>query len=339
MHTISTSFLTSGLVLGNDLVKDNHVFYKKYKILDNKDINLIQRNFRTCDILSLRELQPSIIYDDSFSAKYIDFLVKNFNLLFSSVFDTSEEFEKLSNYIYLELTKSRDVLYSLIKLRQNHNYTYSHSTNVALLALEIGCSIRLSDSELHNLVLGALLHDLGKLSIDNKILDKPGKLTNEEFEIIKSHPISGCRIAINSNNLNPAVVRGIKEHHEKLNGTGYPDKLASNQIHDLSKIITVCDIFDAITSRRSYHSADSYENCARILCNEVREGSLDSYIVQTLLSKTIIYPIDTYIKLSNGLSGFVVVESAENKPIIYDFTNMKFYDLKTMKNVRIIYAI
>lgn len=340
MRTINTSQLSSGLVLANDLVKDNRVVVGKFKVLDTNDIYIIQKYFNTCDIFSLRELQPIIYNNVNFSSKYIDFLVRHFNLLFSSVFDNRLEFENLSKFISMELMNNRDVLLSLIQLRYNHEYTYSHSTNVALLSLEMGYSLGLTDSELHSLVLGALLHDLGKLRIDNKILDKPTKLTDEEFAEIKKHPIIGTELATKLHSINPNIVRIVNEHHEKLDGTGYPNNLRGNNICDLSKIVAVCDIYDAVTSKRSYHDARSYEKGAKILCEDAKRGKIDSFLVQTLISKTVMYSVDTYVKLSNGISGFVVVEdNVFNRPIIYDCVYKKFYDLKKLQNVCIIYAV
>lgn len=340
MHSVSTSQLSSGLVLAEDLVKDNRVIVGKFKILDTQDIGIIQKYFNTCKIYSLREIEPAIINNSSFSSKYIDFLVRHFNLLFSSVFNNRLKFEKLSYCISQELSKNREVLFSLIRLRQNHQYTYDHSTNVALLCLEVGYSLELTDAELHSLVLGAILHDLGKLYIDNKILDKPSKLTDEEFEIVKQHPDIGTKLANRLSGLNPYILRIVREHHEKLDGTGYPNHLKSSNILGLSKIVTVCDIFDALTSKRSYHNACSYEKGAKIICNDVKSGKLDTYVVQALISKTVIYPIDTYVRLSNGVAGFVVVEDAvSNRPIIYDCINKRFYDLKTLRDVHIIYAV
>lgn len=340
MHTVNTSQLSSGLVLAKDLVKDNEILVKKAKILDARDIDTIQKYFSTCEIYSLKELEPAIVNNGSFSSKYINFLVERFNLLYSSVFDTRLTFEKLSYCVSKELAENRDVLFSLIRLRQDHKYTYSHSTNVALLSLELGYSLGLSDSELHILVSGAILHDLGKLYIDNKILDKSGKLTNEEFELIKQHPSIGSSIANNIENVDPSILRVVREHHEKLDGSGYPFGLVYKDIHPLSKIVTICDIFDAITTKRSYHDAYSYEYGAEVLVKDARDGKIDNYLVQLLVSKTVMYPVDTFVKLSNGVCGFVVVEdSVRNRPVIYNCVNKKFYDLKTMKGVKIVYAV
>ena len=340
MIRLRTSQLTSGLVLGSDLVKDDIVLFEKFKVLDSKDIAFIQKYFDTCDILSLVELEPCILYDSSFSNKYINFLVNHFNFLFSSVLDNESEFKRLSDYIAKELSKNREVLFSLIRLRQNHKYTYEHSTNVALLCLEVGYTLELTDYELHNLVLGAILHDLGKLRISNSILDKPSKLSDAEFEIIKTHPDVGTRLANNLEGINPIISRIVREHHEKLDGTGYPDKLKSGSIHDLSKIVTVCDIFDAVTSKRSYHEASSYEKCAKILCDDVNNGKLDKDIVKSLLSKTVIYPLDTFVRLSNGVTGFVVVEDIDNnRPVVYDCVNKVYYDLRSRKDIGIVYAV
>lgn len=340
MQNVDTSQLTSGLVLGEDIIKGDKVILKKHKILDDSSIKIIKNECSHCKILSLSELEPAITNKCSFSDKYIHFLVNNFNLLYSSVFDNTAEFIHQANYVAKELSSNRQALVSLLKLRSNHLYTYSHSTNVALLSLEVGYQLELYDTELHNLVFGAILHDLGKLYIDNKILDKPGKLSDEEFNIIKQHPTIGYTLAHNLVDLNTNILCIIKQHHEKLDGSGYPYGLVGNEINDLAKIVTVCDIYDAITSDRSYHKARSYEVCAKMLNSDVRKGKLDSYVVNALVSKTVVYSIDTFVRLNNGVSGFVVAEDLKsNRPIIYDCINRRFYNLKKCKDLKIIYAV
>lgn len=340
MHTVCSSQLTSGLVLAEAVKNNDEVLVEKFKILDYKDIKIIQKYTSSCKIYSLKELEPRVLKSNSFSWQYVNFLVKNFNLLFSSVFDNKQEFEELSVCISRELQKNREVLFSMIRLRQNHLYTYQHSTNVALLCLESGIVLELSDKELNDLVIGAILHDLGKLYIDNKILDKPDKLTTDEFTLIKRHPSISAEMIKHLDGISPTVTSIVLEHHEKLDGSGYPNKLNGNQINPLSKIVTACDIFDAVTSKRSYHEASTFEKGASILTSDVKSGKLDSYVVQSLLSKTVLYPIDTYVRLSNGVSGFVVVEDYNsNRPIIYDCINRKFYNLKEMHSVKIIYAV
>lgn len=340
MHTVDSFQLTPGLVLAEAVKNNDEVLVEKFKVLDYKDIKIIQKYTSFCNICSLKELEPRILESSSFSCQYVDFLVKNFNLLFSSVFDNKQEFKDLSVCISRELQKSREVLFSMIRLRQNHLYTYQHSTNVALLCLESGIVLELSDAELHNLIIGAILHDLGKLYIDNKILDKPDKLTTDEFILIKKHPSISAEMIKNLDGISPIVTSIVIEHHEKLDGSGYPNNLKGNQINPLSKIVTACDIFDAVTSKRSYHEASTFEEGASILTNDVKSGKLDSCVVQSLLSKTVLYPIDTYVRLSNGASGFVVVEDYNsNRPIIYDCINKEFYNLKEMRNVKIIYTV
>lgn len=340
MQTINTSQLSSGLVLGEDIIKDNNIVYKKNKILDEKSIEVIQGEYDKCKILSLNELEPAILRGGSLSNKYIDFLVKDFNLLYSSAFDNTEDFVCQANRISKELSSNREALFSLLKLRQNHLYTYNHSTNVALLSLEVGCYLELYDRELQKLVLGAILHDLGKLYIDNSILDKPGILTEDEFNTIKRHPSIGYNLVNNYIGLDSSVLNIIHQHHEKLDGSGYPYGLRGNKIDYLSRITTVCDIYDAITNDRSYHKAKSFEDCAVMLNKDVKDGKLDNYVVQALISKTVVYTVDTYVKLSNGVCGFVVIEDTKNnRPVVYDYINRKFYDLKERNDLKIIYAV
>lgn len=340
MRVIDTSQLSSGLVLAEDLLLENQIVVPRNKVLTDDDVYMIRKNFQKCKILSLKELQPLIYNSSSFSRSYIDFLVRQFNLIFSSVFNNSSEFKQLSLRISNELLRNRAVLIALLHLRQKHEYTYNHSTNVALLSVEVGCCLQLSDLEIHSLILGALLHDIGKLEISNKILDKPAKLTDTEFEQVKKHPQLGFSLTERLDSMNPDIMRIVKEHHEKMDGSGYPQHLQGNDICPLSRIVTVCDMYDAITSKRSYHEAFSYERGAEILRQDAKSHKLDSVLVQTLLSNVVVYTLDMYVRLSNGVSGFVVAEDRQNnRPVIYDCVYKKFYDLKKLLNVYIVYAI
>jgi HD-GYP domain-containing protein (c-di-GMP phosphodiesterase class II) len=139
-------------------------------------------------------------------------------------------------------------------------YTHRHSERVALLATRLGKEIALSPEELETVQLAGLLHDVGKIAVPDAILNKPGRLTPEEFEDMKKHPGHGARILENIQNASvQAVLPGVKHHHEKWDGTGYPDGLKGEDIPLLARLLGVADFFDALTSARSYRAAMSPE--------------------------------------------------------------------------------
>lgn len=135
-------------------------------------------------------------------------------------------------------------------------YTHRHSERVALLAKRLGQELRLSAEQLETVELSGLLHDVGKIAVPDAILNKPGRLTAEEFDEMKKHPEHGARILSNIQNASIlAVLPGVRSHHEKWDGTGYPEGLRGEEIPLLARLLGVADVFDALTSARSYRAA------------------------------------------------------------------------------------
>ncbi|OGS22372.1 MAG: hypothetical protein A2252_02180 [Elusimicrobia bacterium RIFOXYA2_FULL_39_19] len=158
-------------------------------------------------------------------------------------------------------------------------YTASHSRRVSLLSGEIGRELGLQEEEIEILKKSALLHDIGKIGIPDRILNKKGKLMEEEFNLIKEHPGKGTEIC-KSLKLDPEVMGIIRHHHEKIDGSGYPDGLKGDEISKLIRIVTIADIFDAVTTNRPYHPAKSSCEAMSILTQEANEGKLDALIVK-----------------------------------------------------------
>jgi putative nucleotidyltransferase with HDIG domain len=141
---------------------------------------------------------------------------------------------------------------SYIKILEHDYYTHTHCLNVGIYAMSLGNDLGLEEEELVRLGQSGLLHDLGKSHIDNRIINKNGKLDSREFEIIKEHPELGYEIALQIGISDSEILDAIRHHHEKLDGVGYPDALNSREISLFPRIVGICDIFDALTTRRSY---------------------------------------------------------------------------------------
>lgn len=169
-----------------------------------------------------------------------------------------------------EITKEQaEKLLSLLNaLKEKHNYTYNHSLRVSKYSMCIGEKLKLNKSDMRYLFLGSLLHDIGKLKIPNEILHKKTKLTDEEFEIMKKHSTYSAEI-LKEQGANSKLVQIVKGHHERYDGKGYPDGLKENKISLLSRIISVADSFDAITSTRCYSTKKNID----YVINELKSNS------------------------------------------------------------------
>lgn len=179
--------------------------------------------------------------------KDLDFSLRNIS------YENSSEILKKTENVIMNLLNEIDYK-DILSFNLFNRETQVHSARVAQLALLMGISLNLTPAELDDLIIGALIHDVGKTLIPEEIIKKPGKLTNSEMEIIKKHPTIGCELTKNLG-LSENVRLMILEHHERLDGSGYPANKAGSEINYYAKIIAICDVFEAFSSKRCYKSA------------------------------------------------------------------------------------
>jgi putative two-component system response regulator len=183
-----------------------------------------------------------------------------------------------------QLEDAENVIYSFARaVEAKDTYTAGHIERVSSLSVDIGGKLGMDDSALSQLYRGGVLHDIGKIGVPDHILNKPGSLTPEEFETIKQHTVIGDRICKGLRSLDQ-VRDLIRHHHERLDGSGYPDRLAGNAISLPVRILAVCDVYDALTSTRPYRQAMSSDEAFRILNEGVLAGAWDPGVVDTLKS-------------------------------------------------------
>lgn len=187
------------------------------------------------------------------------------NLLEKPSLENIQKSKDIVNNVLDEILKEEQVFSSLLKVTSYDYYTYSHSVNVSVYALGLGKHIGLGKNDLSALGQAAILHDIGKSKIDPAIINKNGKLTEEEFTTIKNHPLFGYEIASANKGIDPRILAGIRHHHEKMDGTGYPDRLQAKDIHMFAQIIAITDIFDALTTKRSYKEAMSTFDALKLM--------------------------------------------------------------------------
>lgn len=166
--------------------------------------------------------------------------------------------EYLNNFL-LRYINDPKMFKIFLDLHEHSLPTFRHGLNVLLYSYVIGSVLECSDIEMNNLCFAAFLHDIGKIKISNNILEKVGKLTQEELDVIHEHPSMGYQIVREASQLNSNIRYGILQHHENYDGSGYPLQLKGNDISFEASIIHAVDIFDAITSKRSYHTPMPYD--------------------------------------------------------------------------------
>ena len=205
---------------------------------------------------------------------------------------------------------SEEVLTVLTDAYLYDEYLYHHSFQVTLYSLSIAKEMGHSHEDLRLIGMGALLHDIGKLLVPTDILSKPGRLTDEEYDIMKQHTRHGFDLLRNLYSISLLVAHCAFQHHERLDGSGYPRGLVDAQIHPFAKIIGVADVFDAVTSNRVYR--DKLLPFQGMAIIEEGSGTIFSpEVVEALRCSVVHYPNGTVLLLSDGRRGIVSRQNAE----------------------------
>lgn len=239
-----------------------------------------------------------------------------------------------------EIIGNKDLMVNMIDLKTYDNYTYRHSVNVGILSIVLGVALNLNRPHLYKLGLSAMLHDIGKVFIDRDIIEKKARLTLEEFQEVKKHPALGYRYLQKTDyDLPPMSLTGVLQHHERVDGSGYPYGLTENDISMFGRIISIADVFDAMTSDRPYRAAMMPSEVMEYLMGGA--GTLfDADYVYLFTRKVAAFPLGTCVLLSNGLTAIVTENYADcclrpKVKIICDDTAVPatYYDLKNDRSL------
>ncbi len=209
-----------------------------------------------------------------------DFISKPFNIF--ELRARIKNLLKLREYIN-ELENAEEVIFSLARaVEAKDKYTEGHCGRLSFLAERMGRELELEESDLLILRRGGILHDIGKIAISDSILLKAGPLTEEEFEIIKTHPTEGEKICAPLKTLKP-LLPTILYHHERFNGSGYPKGLVGRETPIHARIMGIVDCYDALTTKRSYRNALSHETAVKIIRDETKKELWDPELVETFI--------------------------------------------------------
>ena len=219
--------------------------------------------------------------------------------------------QKLVEEINDSVSRNPGALISLARLKTADDYTYMHSVAVCALMIALSKQLGLSEQETRRAGIAGLLHNLGKALMPMEVLNKPGKLTDEEFAIIKKHPAEGHRLLLGNSGADEMMLDVVLHHHEKIDGTGYPKGLKGEEISLFAKMGAVCDVYDAITSNRPYKAGWPPSESLRKMA-EWAKGHFDQRVFQAFVKSLGIYPIGSLVRLESGRLGLVIDQSEKS---------------------------
>ncbi len=230
----------------------------------------------------------------------------------------------LVDEISRSITRNPEAFINLTRLKTKDDYTYMHSVAVCALMIALGKQLGLHEDELKEVGLAGLLHDVGKMMVDQDVLNKPGKLTDEEFALMKDHPRRGWELLKDSSEITAVALDVCLHHHERMDGKGYPDQLAGEQISLYARMGAVCDVYDALTSNRCYKNGWEPAETIRKMA-EWRNGHFDERVFQAFVKTIGIYPSGTLVRLKSGRLAIVMEQTEKSllTPIVKVFFSTK----------------
>lgn len=322
MLRLRTNRLKPGLVLAKTIYDDDyHILLKQGVTIKSNHIRkLKEHQIPSVFIIPNKnfiELAPrEIILDRTriFALKKLEeilHLIKQNNVV--DIPDVDELYNTV-NAIIKTIAKKRKLNIHFTDIRTQNKYIFAHMVNVCIIALIIGQAYGLPTKELQLLGIGAILHDLGKLYIPKHILNKPGKLTNQEFDQVKRHPTYGFNILDNIDIMDNSSKLVALQHHEQCNGMGYPQGLKEDEIHEYAQITSIADCFDALTTDRSYRPFMHIKEAVKIMVEE-RGTKFSAIFLDLLLSRIPFLPTGTPVEFADGKKGVVLYYRGE-KPVI-----------------------
>lgn len=212
-------------------------------------------------------------------------------------------------------------------LKTSDEYTFKHSVDVATMSMILAKQQGLSQKQIYEIGVAGLLHDIGKTKISLDILNKPARLTDEEFAVMKQHPVFGYRMIKDRDEFSNEICMAVLQHHEKMNSKGYPVGFPSDKITPYARILTIADIYDALVTERPYKSAFSQRDAVEMIMSMT--GELDLTAMKSFLESMILYPVDSIVELSNGEKAKVVKNNPHYilRPTVVGIKSGRVYDL------------
>jgi len=224
-----------------------------------------------------------------------------------------DELSGLVGHLIASVRGNEDVLHNLLLLKTYDEYTFTHSLNLGALGVLLGEALQLDRQALEIVGMAGILHDVGKCLVPKELISKPGQLTPDEFEVVKQHSRRGYEHLRGQKGLHPLVLRVTHEHHERQDGSGYPEGLTGEAIHPHSSLVSIADVFDAMTSDRIYHGRVSAHTAIRTLFN-LRDKAFPRDMVDVFIKRLGVFPANSVVQLRNGCYA-VVSRQIQGSPL------------------------
>lgn len=329
MRLTRTNLLTPGLKLAQTIRNENGIILiQQGVILTNKMIHRLQ-NLGISYVYIEDERTEGIVIQSTLSNELRIEAINEIKSLFQQVntdqltnksYILNKQDRNLANIIekIIDEVNEKDVAISMLAdILVTDNYTFQHSLNVALYSISLGKQLNLTTREIFELGIGALLHDIGKVYIDEDILKKPGQLTDEEFKLMQSHTELGFNYIRKHTDYSSVIAHCAYQHHERLDGSGYPRQLKCEEIHTYAKVIGIADVFDAVTSNRVYRNALLPHEGLEILYADA-VYKFDKNMVELFKKSVTVYPNGLTVQLSDGRMAVVAEQNSYlcDRPIV-----------------------
>lgn len=222
----------------------------------------------------------------------------------------SRDFSKVVQAILSDIKNNEEALALLSDVYVYDSYIFTHSLNVTVYTLGLAVELGFTEKQLLEIGIGALLHDVGKMAIPIEILNKPGRLTDEEFAVMKTHTKAGFDMLRQTPNISLLSAHCALSHHERLNGTGYPQGLMQDDIHVYAKMIGIADVFDAVTSHRVYRKPMLPHEALELLYSGAG-SQFDQKLIESFRKTVAVYPVGLTVRLSDDRVGIVVKQNKQ----------------------------
>ncbi|MEC2071148.1 HD-GYP domain-containing protein [Alkalihalophilus marmarensis] len=349
MRLVSVKHVESGATLGRDIYNDSGqiLLFRGVALTDRLKARLVDMGIYYIyieDEMTEDVVIESVIREDT-RHKAVQTIKEEFKAISVetklnktiNLDHLSKSFTSVIDSLLKDIKENQDALAMLQEAYVHDNYIFTHSLNVTVYTLGLAMKLGYSSKKLNEIGVGALLHDVGKVSVPLEVLNKPGRLNDDEYEIIKTHAMAGYDMLRGVPNIPLLAAHCALQHHERVDGSGYPRGLKGEHIHQYAKIIGIADVFDAVTSHRVYRKPMLPHEGLELLYSGAGQ-IFDKKLVETFRETISIYPIGLTVKLSDGRMAIVVKQNKQmsTRPVVRVFNEngqriKHYYDIDLME--------